>query len=752
MKGSRWCVRLFDEVDKCESESLGGKAAGLVRMTQMNLPIPPGFVVGTSVCRAYLQEGKLPGRLAWQIRRGIKELEKRTGKQLGDSESPLLLAVRSGAAQSMPGMMETILNLGIDDAVRQRLSEENRDEQYGWKLYERFLRDWATAVAGIPAKQIDACLSDDVVSNCFYLEGRLNTAGFPVPKKPMEQLMVAVEAVCNSWNSERAVSYRRSFGISNNRGTAVTIQMMVLGNLDNTSGTGVVFSRDVNTGAKGVTGEYMCHVQGQDVVGGSSTPNDISLLAQSDPGSWKKLCGYMKRLEQEYRDVVDVEFTIESGRLWLLQCRGVKRPSLAAVQIASDLVQEGLWPSRKAIHEVAHVLETTGINALQVERFADTSGMIVIAQGIPASSGVVWGQVARTADELYQFKAEGKKVILLREETSPDDFDLMRQADAIVTARGGNTCHAAVVARSLAIPAVVGCGLKVCFGTQIGGPDMAVDGKAGIVYQLSPHTRPIVEKVVVLDHEAQRLVERAQNLKLLPRINWSLTANTVDVDVEFVNFYVLLNLLRQELKTACREEVLQAWQKVRNSLADTFATYLALAIAAEIRHVIDCPKADQKALGWMRQRMPETANSRNQWQQAVMELPVSDIPKFAKCAADLFESTHGFRSGYGGKPWATIARTLYEGITGSTPVVVFVDRVFDLRHNGNRLFDKHHMVRSYEPLLDELLALRAVCSGQPWDLLRQCRQCRRAASRGEWLWGSTAGKIEALVNEVGHEM
>ncbi|GHF43952.1 pyruvate,orthophosphate dikinase [Amycolatopsis bartoniae] len=440
-------VLILDGTREPSPELVGGKAAGIARMTAAGLPVPPAFVLTTDVCREFLVHGEsVLDAVSDEISRGMAHLERSTGRGFGSAESPLLVSVRSGAARSMPGMMDTALNLGTTPDVLKALSEA-RGREYAEDVRTRFERLFREVVPG-----------------------------GVVPEDPWAQLRLAVAAVFRSWLSPRAVAYRRRYGLDDAAGTAVTVQAMVFGNADAASGTGVLFTRDPATGAAEPYGEWLGRAQGEDVVSGERAPLPLGALAEALPQVHAQLMEYGRRLEEQQRDVQDIEFTVESGRLWLLQTRSAKRSPLAAVRFAVALAREGLISRGEAVARVSdeqlRAVLRPGLDP------AARRAAPLLAQGLPASPGVGTGVVVTAPDEAEN-RAEREPVVLARHTTSPHDLHGMIAAAAIVTEVGGATSHAAVVSRELGVPCVVGCGEGALAG--LAGEVVTVCGETGEV-------------------------------------------------------------------------------------------------------------------------------------------------------------------------------------------------------------------------------------------------------------------------------
>src|SRR5438034_1155421 len=473
---------------------LGGKGAGLAEMTNAKLPVPAGFTITTAACNAYFASGKkLPPGLWDQVQKALATVERSTKKKLGDPKDPLLVSVRSGAAMSMPGMMDTVLNLGLNDESRAGLAKLTKNERFAWDAYRRFISMFGRIVLDIDAAKFDQALEarkkaarveTDPQLSAKQLEELVTEykgivrkeTGKPFPTEPQEQLRLAVEAVFGSWFGQRAKDYRKQFKISDDLGTACSIVTMVYGNMGDDSGTGVAFTRDPNTGAKELYGEYLTNAQGEDVVAGIRTPSKIAQMKRDMPKAYAEFDKIAKRLEKHYRDVQDLEFTIERGKLYMLQTRSAKRTAAAAVKIATDMVKEGLITKDEALQRV----EPAQVEQLLLPRFdqkevdrARTAGRY-LAKGLNASPGAATGRAVFDADRAVVLKGQKQLVVLVRPETSPDDFHGMVAATGILTARGGSTSHAAVVARGLGLPCVAGV---AALDIDLQKREMRVDGK-----------------------------------------------------------------------------------------------------------------------------------------------------------------------------------------------------------------------------------------------------------------------------------
>ncbi|MDW8063714.1 MAG: pyruvate, phosphate dikinase [Candidatus Caldarchaeum sp.] len=459
---------LFDELVNYGRFELGGKGYGLVQMTAIGLPVPPGIIILTSACKEYYRSGgKIPEGLFEELREKLKVLENRTGKRFGDPSNPLLVSVRSGAPYSMPGMMDTILNLGLNDAVAEGLVKLTGDERFVYDAYRRFIQMFARIAMGVKTDRFEKLLEEtrhrlgvkfDIEIPASEMKKIVEKfkqivreeKGMELPQDPFEQLKMAVEAVFRSWNNPRAVEYRRYYKIPDDLGTAVNIQMMVFGNLGEKSGSGVGFTRNPSTGEKKLYGEYLPKAQGEDVVAGIRTPFPIDKLEQK---LLSQLEDMAKKLEQHFKDMQDFEFTVENDKLYMLQTRNGKRTAQAAVKIAVDMYKEGLISAAEALLRV----DPNELNQLLHRRLDPSYKGKPIAKGLNASPGAASGIVVFDTNEAAQRGAKGEKIILVRPETTPEDIKGMIAAQGVLTSRGGMTSHAAVVARGMGKPAVVGC-------------------------------------------------------------------------------------------------------------------------------------------------------------------------------------------------------------------------------------------------------------------------------------------------------
>ncbi len=467
-------VYLFTEGDPRDKMLLGGKGAGLSAMTQLGLPVPPGFIITTQACREYFDAGeRFPDELMVQVRAAMADVERQMGRRFGDPERPLLVSVRSGAAISMPGMMDTILNLGLNDETVTGLARMSGSERFAWDSYRRFISLFGSIGLGIDGEHFHSAMetmkrdkkarydtdltADDLreLVNIYKLIVRGNY-GRPIPPDPYEQLALAVRAVFASWNGKRCVDYRREFKITLEmaNGTAANVQAMVFGNLGPRSATGVAFTRDPGTGENVFFGDFLMNAQGEDIVAGIRTPRPIIELKHIMPDVYEELLRVRERLERHFKEVQDIEFTVEEGRLWMLQTRNAKMNAAAAVRTSVDMVRDNVLTKEEAVLR----LQPDQLVQLMYRRIDPNFSEPPVASGIGASPGAASGRVVFTADDAEREGKAGKKVILLREQTKPEDVHGFFHAQGILTAVGGKTSHAAVVARSIGKPCVSGCG------------------------------------------------------------------------------------------------------------------------------------------------------------------------------------------------------------------------------------------------------------------------------------------------------
>jgi len=508
----------FARGSRSQSDLLGGKGANLAEMTRLGLPVPPGFTITTEACRFYLEKGEEPAELAEQVTTQLDRLQDRMGRRLGDPSDPLLVSVRSGARFSMPGMMETVLNIGLNDESVKGLAQISGDEHFAWDSYRRLIQMFGKTVLDIDGARFEHALDaakkatgviTDIDIPTSALKSLVDTykaivregANRDFPQEPREQLDLAILAVFRSWNTERARLYRRRERIPHDLGTAVNVQAMAFGNLGEGSGTGVAFTRDPATGAPGVYGDYLPDAQGEDVVAGIRNTFSLSELGERDAESYEELLDIMRRLELHYQDLCDIEFTVERGKLWMLQTRVGKRTAAAAFRIAVQLVDEGIIDMDEALRRVSGAQ----LAQLMFPRFADGTDNELLTRGMSASPGAAVGQVVFDSKTAVEWTEAGHHVILVRRETNPDDLAGMVAATGILTSRGGKTSHAAVVARGMGKTAVCGAEeldvdtvnrkITTPSGKVVAEGDViSIDGSSGAVYAGSV---PVVDSPVV---------------------------------------------------------------------------------------------------------------------------------------------------------------------------------------------------------------------------------------------------------------
>ena len=515
-------VYLFEEGRANMRSLLGGKGAGLAEMTRIGLPVPPGMTITTEVCRQYYKVGnRFPDGLKEQMQEGLAAIEQKTGKKFGDATNPLLLSVRSGAIFSMPGMMDTILNLGLNDVTVEGMAAATANRRFAFDAYRRFIQMFGDVVLEIhkhdfeelltkrketQGVKFDQELTPESLSALVadYKQLVVDRSGRPFPQDPMDQLFMSVEAVFRSWNNERAIVYRNLNRISHDLGTAVNVQSMVFGNMGDDCGTGVAFTRNPSTGEKVLYGEFLTNAQGEDVVAGIRTPRPISELKDQMPEMYKQFVQAADTLVHHYKDMQDIEFTIERGRLYMLQTRNGKRTGRAAVQVAYDLVHESILTPAEALMKV----EPAHIEQLMHRQIDPSAKLNVIAKGLPASPGAASGAVVFDANTAAKKAAEGIKTLLVRMETTPEDIHGMVAAQGILTSRGGMTSHAAVVARGMGKPCVCGCdALRIDYENQTAtvaghvikaGDMLSLDGTTGRVILGSV---PVVDAVFSKEYD-----------------------------------------------------------------------------------------------------------------------------------------------------------------------------------------------------------------------------------------------------------
>lgn len=528
---------------------LGGKGANLAEMTSLGLPVPPGFTISTEMCQAYYEnDQKLPEALKTKVLEALQEVEKLLGKRFGDTSNPLLVSVRSGARASMPGMMDTILNLGLNDQTVEGLAKQANNPRFAWDSYRRFVTMYSNVVMGMNTSLLEVVMEDLKESKGYHNDTDLTaddlkaltskfkkqileTTGTSFPTDPMEQLWGAIAAVFRSWNSPRAITYRQLNGYPSHWGTAVNVQSMVFGNMGDDCATGVAFTRNPSTGERVFFGEFLVNAQGEDVVAGIRTPHPLTIAAAKQsgiksleeimPAAYGELVNVYQKLEKHYRDMQDIEFTIEKGKLWMLQTRNGKRTAKAALRIACEMMDEKLITTDEALLRI----NAQSLDQLLHPTLDGKAEKTLLCKGLPASPGGATGQIVFSSEDAVHWAEKGKKVILVRIETSPEDIEGMVKAQGVLTTRGGMTSHAAVVARGMGKCCVAGCGeidvdyrkaeMRVKGYVLKEGDQITLDGSSGEVYLGEVKT---IEPV--LDDYFQRLMKLAdQKRKLGVRAN-----------------------------------------------------------------------------------------------------------------------------------------------------------------------------------------------------------------------------------------
>lgn len=675
MTALRHVVLPFDGgADKTkQSHVRGGKGMSLAEMATLGLPVPPSFTLPTGVSRAYMQHGRMPRRVRDQIARGIRVLEARTGLRFGDPLRPLLLSVRSGAQTSMPGMMETLLNVGVNSRSPQGLAAMGGNG-FASDIVNRFTRQWQQLV------------------------------GSEVPEDPFDQLYTAIEAVLRSWKTERAIAYRNANGISHGLGTAVTVQQMVFGNIDQLSCTGVVFSANADTGEDELQGEFLVRAQGEDVVSGESRTLPIGELAAWNSAVAAQLSGYVRQLQEHFSCVVDVEFTVERGVLYLLQVRPAK---LAPQALVTWTVRQ-VWSLPRSKQGAAKQRAAASIPpSMLVARptLAEKDRPVTYPmRGIAASPGAATGVVVRGIPEAQHMAAKGVDVILVRPDTTPEDLPGMLVARAIVTGAGGPTCHAAIVARDLQIPAIVSADVALLESGMV----VTVDADTATIYRGAlPLTGSVLSKEAAC---LKRWMDHDRSVSPTVDVKW-VKETTTSADL-LADFYLTDAMAREAEGTSKEVEAVALRFTTHRHIAERLATYLLLAICAETRHYwsrrITETAETRDPAARMKQRFDvvtagwsSTEEGRSLMQKPALQLAESGTPEeLVRLVEDcflLFDKPR-WDGSYGGPKWAAIAKCLLAFLKGELSHSVFADQVFDLRHNSGKLFDKHAMIEESDNL------------------------------------------------------
>jgi len=763
---------VFTEAGPKSPAVLGGKGAGLVEMATSGVPVPPGFTVTTSVARAYAQHGTMPKRLAWQKDRGLASVEKATGKRFGDAANPLLLSVRSGAPVSMPGMMDTILNVGLTPAIVEGFGRLY-GERFALDCYRRFLAMFGDVVLGVPRNAFESILGQVKGACGAVLDADMDadslrvvvrefrslielTTGSPMVDEPAVQLAMAMEAVLKSWDNPRACEYRRLNNISRDMGTAINVQSMVFGNRDERSATGVVFSRNCVTGEPGIWGEFLVNAQGEDVVAGIRKTRCLKEMEEWNPAVYAELCSIVEKQDERLNFVADVEFTIESGKLYVLQVRKAKLTPEAACTVAVHLAWEKKLSKEAAVASVGESeLNVVQADGFKPEALAAAVRANLVAQGLAASPGAAVGKVVYTSEAAVRAAARGEQVVLVRPDTSPDDLKGMVAAVAIVTETGGATSHAAVVARGLGKPCIVGCfagnpdvndpyaralreierlGLKE-------GETVSVDGMTGVV------VRGEVERVNVTRKKEVniflRWAEAAQGEKwAAPRLDFDLIRQTVSVQELISDFYLTDAMAEVAVGSVFAAEARRLKVEVHTEVAERLALYLCVAVGGEIRHAWRSSATEGQPEMTLLQSVYkiELHGDRNEAQiralQRLERMSLNEQIRFADSVAKVFNNG-GWGGSYGGRPWGQIAEALHGFLTG-TPHTVFADHAFDLQHNGGCVFGKHRMIAA-----DKRHEVKFML-----DIKKRARSFSEL--RGQFAMYSTkvSPKVESLMNRL----
>ncbi len=692
----------FDETpDGCDPRIRGSKGAGLARMHGLGLPIPPGFTISTAVARASLAfGGRLPRRLSRHLDGAMAALESATARRFGDPAAPLLVAVRSGASRSMPGMMDTVLNVGLNRAILDRLGRD-RGWSFAFDCYRRFLEMYGTIVLGLDPGRFGSPAPD--AATCDRYRAIIEAAtGEPVPEDPRHQLDRAIGAVIRSWNNPRARLFRTANGIPDRLGTAITVQAMVFGNLGQESGTGVVFSRNPDTGKPGLCGEFLANAQGEDVVSGVATPLPVAVLHARLRAVFAELDYHAATLERHFGDVVEIEFTVEQGRLYLLQCRPAPAAPEAVATVAVHEVCRRRLTRRQAVARLSpdRIARLDRGRALREEDVQRALAGSLIGRGLAASPGACAGRVALTPAAATGLAGTGDPVVLVRPDTSAEDFAGLLAAAAVVTAAGGATSHAAIVARDLGIPAVVGvAGANPDaspFDGLAEGDWISVDGTRGLVLRgrLPTVAVRLRREVRLFLHWARRFRPAAPE----PRISAGWAGDRFGINGLLADVYLSEAMASAAADGALRDEAQELRREIHGRCAGVFACYLALAVIMELNQSEAYGAALHQAPEAVARLDAEFGAFAGSHRAAELLAWLAALPRdrqiaFFGLVATVFERGW-WEPGYGGRAWGVIARTAEAYLAGRITPTVFVDRVFHLRHHGRRLFDKHPMVRN----------------------------------------------------------
>lgn len=726
----------FDEDIVADKQLLGNKGAGLFRMVKNGYRVPQGFTVTTAVARAYSQEGVVPQRLAFHVSQQLRRLEKASGRRFGDLANPLLVSVRSGAEVSMPGMMVTVLNLGINDSIAAALAERT-SERYAYDCYQRFLSMFGESVLGVDKKHFarlqETTMKARGVEVLEHLDGpsmkklaqhtaRLvrRHSGQDVPQDVRVQLDMAVEAVLKSWNSETAKTYRAHNNISGDLGTAVTVQRMVMGNRDERSCSGVAFSRNVVGGGNEIWGDFLVGGQGEDVVNGSRKVPDMRALKLWNGEVYNELEGLLKRLEREENWPVEVEFTVESGVLYILQVRRALFTPVAAAICAVNFHFEGFWSKTEAVAFV-HEKDRYQLSVGGLEE-ASVPAERKVGKGKPASSGIASGTVVFSSKEAVEAAARGEKVVLVRDETSPGDIQGMIAAVAVVTIKGGPSSHAAIVARSLGKPCVVSLVNEP--GVMPKAGDMlTVDGSTGLVVfgTLSGDDAGSgLRTTGGANKEVQLYLKWAneEDLKTWegPAISGVYLAERVPVAQLAAQFYLSEAMAWQAQGTPLEAEYKQMRRETHTRAAHRIATYFALAIGGELTHARS--KVHYSIATGVHQELRErfgivfddlSRESVTRTMPLLFKMDLAGLIRFAELAVHMFCKL-AWSKYFGGRRWGAIAIALAKYLKGELTASKFCDHAFDLHHNTGSVFGKHVMI-GVDSMLHSLLTKKRYAAG-----------------------------------------
>ncbi|MBP6348031.1 MAG: hypothetical protein KA392_00680 [Candidatus Obscuribacter sp.] len=725
-----------------DADLRGGKGLGLSNMKRLGKPVPGGATVLTSVSRHFERTGRLPGRLALEIVDVIASMEEETGSGFGDIEKPLLISVRSGAPVSIAGTMDTVLNVGLTRQCIPALARR-AGERFAWDCYRRYLTMFAVTVLGVERQVFEAPLkavmhqagvardSDLSVSDLQMLCSEFEIVfgrhcGMRLPDDPYEQLALAIVTVLESWQSERACALRLAEGIAPWLGTAVNLQVMVFGNKGEDSGTGVVFSANPITGEDGIYGEFLSNAQGEDVVSGTRNADSVQLLQQTMPRVYDQLVSHAASLSESYREMVEIEFTIESGVLYLLQVRKAKRAKQAAINFAVNQVKKGLWIEEDGLMSIGSMLDEGDSSALGCARFKPDCLSAVMSlcymTGIPASPGVVSGHLYFTLESALAAIERDEDVILARMDTYPSDLPVMLKSKGIITACGGATSHAALVARGRQIPAIVACGFTIADNTLtadlyenglkqeggsitlIEGELVSIDGGAGLVLP------GLVEIEVTEASQNVNLVRKwysETELRLSASfLDASLANEKWDINQWHNDFYLLNSMAASSTGNDFHVQVVAKQTEVEFQLAQILTCYLTIAVYSELNHLpryakeVGRPGCALLELGELDNSMLVLDKMRRLAQQ-----DWSYQVEFFRLASRGFLDNGG-SSGFCGRPWSLIAAAPAQYLAGELPASIYIDHVFDLKHNGGRLFDKSGMVAINEHLLRHQLEIK----------------------------------------------